>query len=104
MSDKNPIGDWLRLSTAISYLWAEAATVVGLRTWLLLTRQPDACDESVRMIIEKYRANVDLAKRFAESKSLSPASAAQMSVDHYGKIVTANRRRLTRSKSSRVSR
>ncbi len=96
MKDKTMIGDWIRLSTAASYLWVETASVIGLRSWLLLTGQPGAGNEAVRMVAEKYRANVDLALRFASSEPLSPSKAAQISVAHYGKIVTANRKRLSK--------
>jgi hypothetical protein len=96
------IEDWLRLSTATGFLSLETATVIGLRSWLLLTGQPGARDEAVRMIAEKYRANVDLALHFATSRPHSPMQAAQVSVDHYGKVVGANRKRLAlRRKSAR---
>ena len=65
MRNKTMSADLLRLSTAASYLWVETATVIGLRSWLLMTSQPGARDEAVRMIAEKYRANVDLALSFA---------------------------------------
>ena len=89
-----------RLSTAATYLWVETATVIGLRSWLLLTSQPGARDEAVRMIAEKYRANVDLALSFTASRPRNAMQAAQRSVSHYGKVVTANRKRLAKRRGS----
>ncbi len=92
--------DLLRLSTAATYLWFETATVIGLRSWLLLTRQPGARDEAVRMVAEKCRANVDLALSFSASRPQTALQAAQLSVSHYGKVVTANRKRLAKRRGS----
>ncbi len=69
---------------------------------MLMTSQPGARDEAVRMIAEKYRANVDLALSFATSRPLTAMQAAQRSVTHYGKVVTANRKRLAKRHTSKT--
>jgi len=86
--------DWLRLSTAAAFLSMESVAVVWLRGSLLLSRDPARRQEAVRMITEKFEANVELATKFATMGPRSPREAALLSVNHYGARVRANRKRL----------
>lgn len=86
--------DWLRLSTATTFLWMESVAVVWLRGALILSRDPTGRREAVRMVTEKFEANVELATKFATQAPRTPREAALLSVNHYGARVRANRKRL----------
>lgn len=89
-------GDWMKLAADSYWLWAEAMMVIGMRTTGMLTRRPGHEREAVRMVSEKLRANAELAGQLAMLGTLEPEKAAQRVVTHYGKRVTANRKRLSR--------
>jgi hypothetical protein len=94
MAKSKLIEDGFRLSAAATFLWADAAAVIWLRSWLLLSQGPGAREEALRMISEKFGANADLAVKFAHAVPLSPQEAAKLSLSHYGSRVRANRKRL----------
>lgn len=90
--------DWMKLASDSYWLWAESMMVIGMRTTGMLTRRPGHEREAVRMVAEKLRANAELAAQLTTLGTLAPEQAAQKVVTHYGKRVTANRKRLSRRK------
>jgi hypothetical protein len=101
MSKTDFLEDWLRLSSAATFLWADAAAVIWLRGSLFLARDPGSRDEAVRMIAEKFEGNANLAIKFATSAPRSPGQAAMLSINHYGSLVRANRKRLVDQRFAR---
>jgi hypothetical protein len=101
MSKTSLTEDWLRLSTGSLFLMVESAAVISLRSMLFLTRDPRGRDEAVRMVAEKFQANIDLAAKFATNGARSPSEAALLSVNHYGSLVRANRKRLLDQRMAR---
>ena len=91
-------GDWMKLANDSYWLWAESMMVIGMRTTGMLTGRRGHEREAVRMVAEKLRANAELGAQMATFGALSPEQAAQKIVTHYGKRVTANRKRLSRSR------
>ncbi|MCB2047853.1 MAG: hypothetical protein KDE32_06445 [Novosphingobium sp.] len=94
MRNKDVIEDWIRLSAAAGFLWLEAATVIWLRTSMLVTLRPGSRDEAIRMVAEKFKGNADLAMKFAAARPKSARQATRLSINHYGSLVRANRKRL----------
>ena len=94
MFKTNFVEDWLRLSTGSLFLLIESAAVISLRSMLFVTRDPRGGEEATRMITEKFQANIDLAAKFAANGTRTPQEAALLSVNHYGSLVRANRKRL----------
>ena len=95
---RNTSTDWLALAQDSYWLWAESMMVIGMRTTDILLHRPGHEREAVRMVTEKLRANAELATRLATAGALAPEQAMHKAVKHYGRRVTANRRRLGRRK------
>lgn len=86
--------DWSRLMFDASRLWAEAAVVLGLRSWRLMAGGTAAERELERMFSEKLAAGFELAGALAGARATSPEAAARKALGIYGKRVRGNRRRL----------
>jgi hypothetical protein len=94
MPRPNPAADWSRLMFDASQLWAEAGTVVALRSWRIMAGGPAARREFERMISEKVEAGSELTGALAGGRVRSPEAAARKALRIYGKHVRGNRRRL----------
>jgi hypothetical protein len=94
MPRPNPAADWSRLMFDASRLWAEAGTVLALRSWRLMAGGPAAQRELERMVGEKVEAGSELAGALAGGRVRSPQAAARKALTIYGKHVRGNRRRL----------
>jgi hypothetical protein len=94
MTRSNPIAEWSRLMVDATWLWADAATVIALRSWRLMAGGPAAERELERMVSEKAAAGVELAGAIARGRATSPAAATRTTRRGYGKRVRQNRRRL----------
>ena len=86
--------DWSRLMFDASRLWADAGTVIALRSWRMMAGGPAASLEAERMLSEKIDAGTELAGALAGGRIRSPEAAARKAMSVYGRKVRANRRRL----------
>lgn len=93
---RNSAIDWMALASDSYWLWLESAMVIGMRTADQLTQRPGYQREAVRMVSEKVRASADIAAALAASGPITGPEAVHRVVKHYGKRVSANRRRLAR--------
>jgi hypothetical protein len=89
-----PAADWSRIMTDASMLWAEAGTVMALRSWRVMTGGPAAQRELEQMVSEKVSAGLELASALACGRVTSPEAAARKALGIYGRHVRGNRRRL----------
>jgi hypothetical protein len=83
-------------------LGAEAWMVVGLRMMKLAAGGPLAAREAQRMVTEKAAAAIEAQVRSGAAlmRGASPQSAGRTAMTGYRRRVKANRRRLSRRKSS----
>lgn len=80
-------------------LGAEANAVVMLRLARFAMAGPFAHKEAQLMVTEKINAAVELQMRLLTGTlGLSPLSSAKKTINHYQRKVSANRKRLGRSK------
>ena len=86
--------DWSRLMFDASRLWADAGTVIALRSWRMMAGGPAASREAERMLSEKIDAGTELAGALMTGRLHSPEAAARKAMSVYGRKVRANRRRL----------
>ena len=77
-----------------SCLWADAGTVVALRSWRMMYGGPVAAREFERMVSEKVEAGFELAYALAGGRVRSPEAAAHEVLGIYRKRVREIRRRL----------
>ena len=94
MTRSNSTADWSRLMFDASRLWAEAGTVLALRSWRIMAGGPAAKRELERMVSEKVEAGTELAGALSGGRVRSPKAAARTALNVYGKRVRGNRRRL----------
>lgn len=94
MTRPNSSADWSRLMFDASRLWADAGTVVALRSWRVMAGGPAATRELERMLSEKVEAGFELAGVLAGGRVTSPEGAARKALGVYGKHVRQNRKRL----------
>ena len=94
MTRSSPAADWSRLMINGSRLWADAATVITLRTWRMMGGGPAAVRELQRMVSEKVETGVELTGAFAGGRIKTPEAAARKAMAVAGKRVRANRKRL----------
>lgn len=88
---------WPMVATQAWWLGVEASWVIWLRCARLAQGGAIADREAVRMVEEKWRAQVDLATALATgSFGSEPSRVAGRTIDHYRTRVRANRSRLTR--------
>jgi hypothetical protein len=86
--------DWTSLMFDATSLWAEASTVMALRSWRLMAGGAGAADEVEQMVSEKVAASFELAGALADGRVTSPEAAARKALGIYGRRVRDNRRRL----------
>ncbi len=86
--------DWSRLMFDASRLWADAGTVIALRSWRIMAGGPAAVREAQQMLSEKVDAGTELAGALAGGRIRSPEAAARKAMSVYGRKVRANRKRL----------
>lgn len=86
--------DWSRLMVDASRLWADAGTVVALRSWRMMAGGPTAQRELESCISEKVEAGWELAGALAGGGLKSPEAAARKALTIYGRHVRGNRKRL----------
>ena len=89
--------DWTRLMQESTCLYFESLLVMGIRTTDLITGQ-STIQENTLMVSEKIDAVADLGLRMAANPELNPAEAAHKAVTYYRRKVSANRRRLVKSR------
>jgi hypothetical protein len=94
MPRTNPSADWTKLMIDASRLWADAGTVVALRSWRMMGGGPAAARELERMVSEKVEAGFELAGALAGGRVRSAEAAARETLGVYGRRVRGNRRRL----------
>ena len=88
---------WPELAFKTWLLAGEASTVMWLRGMRLMMGGPLAHREAHRMVSEKIVANLGLMPALMLGGAfLTPERASARTLDHYGKSVRANRKRLTR--------
>ncbi|RVQ69462.1 hypothetical protein EKN06_04625 [Croceicoccus ponticola] len=95
---KKSAPDPLSLATSATMLWVESCYVIWARSWMIMAGGPGAAKESQRMVAEKVQASQELMMQAMTGSLGSGMVAAQRSVDHYGRKVSANRRRLAKTK------
>jgi hypothetical protein len=89
----NPMG----LAVEMWQLGFDAWQVIGWRSWRMMQGGAAARDESVRMVSEKWQANMELGlAAMAGEGGSTPEAQARTAVRHYQKRVTANRKRLSK--------
>ena len=94
MARNQPAADWSRLMFDASQLWADAGTVVALRSWRMMAGGATAQRELERMFSEKVEAGFELTGALAGGRVKTPEGAARKALSVYGKRVRGNRRRL----------
>jgi hypothetical protein len=94
MARSNPAAEWSQLMFGASRLWADASTVIALRTWKMMAGGPAAARELERAVGEKVEAGAELAGALAGGRVRTPKAAARKAVTVYGRKVRANRKRL----------
>ncbi|QNM84029.1 hypothetical protein H8M03_07065 [Sphingomonas sabuli] len=77
-----------------SRLWADAGTVIALRSWRIMAGGTDAACEFERMMSEKVDAAMELGAAFAGGRVTSPEGASRTAMQVFGRKVRANRKRL----------
>ena len=85
---------WTRLWVDTSFLMADAAAVIMMRSMRMMSGGRTASREAERMLSEKTQAGFELAGAFASGKMKTPEAAARKTVSVMGKRVRANRKRL----------
>ncbi|MBB4857501.1 hypothetical protein HNO88_000808 [Novosphingobium chloroacetimidivorans] len=88
---------WPIVAADAWFLGAEASWVIWLRCARLAQGGAPANREAMRMVEEKWHAQVDLAAALATGRfGTEPSQVAGRTIDHYRSRVSANRSRLTR--------
>ena len=85
---------WTRLWVDTSFLMADAAAVVMMRSLRMMSGGRTASREAERMLSEKVESGFELAGALASGKVRTPEAAARKAVTVMGKRVRANRKRL----------
>ena len=85
---------WTRLWVDTSFMMADAAAVMMMRTLRMMSGGRTASREAERALSEKTEAGFELAGAFAAGKMKTPQAAARKTVSVLGKRVRANRKRL----------
>lgn len=97
LPDARAAADAMKLATSAWWLWADSCFVIWSRSWMILSGAPGAQAESQRMVTEKIQASTELMMKAMTGSLGTGMVAAQRGVDHYGRKVGANRRRLGRA-------
>lgn len=85
---------WTRLWVDTSFMMADSAAVMVMRTMRMMSGGRVASREAERMLGEKAEAGFELAGAMASGKMKTPEAAARKTVSVLGKRVRANRKRL----------
>jgi len=85
---------WVRLWVDTSFMMADAAMVMTMRSWRIMHGGKAAQAETEKMLGEKVEAGFELVGAMASGKVKTPEGAARKALSVYGKRVRANRRRL----------
>ncbi len=85
---------WTTLWVDASFLMADAAAVMMLRSLRMMAGGAAASREAERMIGEKVEAGSELAGALASGRVRTPEAAARKAMSVAGKRVRANRKRL----------
>ena len=85
---------WAGLMVESSFLMADAAMVMGLRSWRMMLGGHAGTREAERMLGEKVEAGFELAGALASGRVRTPEAAARKALDVYGRRIRANRKRL----------
>jgi hypothetical protein len=85
---------WTRLWVDTSFLMADAAAVMMMRSMRMMAGGRAAGHEAERMLAEKVEAGFELAGALASGRVRNPEAAARKTVSVMGKRVRANRQRL----------
>jgi hypothetical protein len=100
MARTAPTADWTGIMLDASQLWADAGTVIALRSWRVMAGGAAAQRELEQMVSEKVAAGFELAGALAgavaSGRATSPEAAARKALGIYGRHVRGNRRRLGR--------
>jgi len=89
-------GEWPAIAADGYRMMADGAAVIWMRSLQMMTGGPAAVPEAVLMVSEKLQASTDLMMKFMTSPATSAEEAARRTVSHYGRKVTANRKRLSK--------
>jgi hypothetical protein len=95
MTRTHTTADWPRLMFDASWLWADAAVVVALRSWRMMAGGRPAEREVERMVGEKVEAGFELAGALAGGRVRTPEAATRKALGVYCKRVRENRKRLS---------
>lgn len=87
---------WFQLAGEAWWMWAEAASVIAMRSALIAFERPGHGREAQRMVTEKLAAAFSLSQRLARVPPVSPEQAMRLMLTVYSPRVAANRRRLAR--------
>lgn len=87
---------WLHMAEQAWWMWAEAASVIAMRSTMIAFERPGHAREAQRMVTEKFATAISLTQRLATMPPFSPEQAAHMVLSVYSPRVSANRRRLAR--------
>ena len=90
----DPAAQWPRLMTDAWLAWAEAGTVMALRSARLMAGGAAAEREARRMWSEKVEAGFEIAGALASGRVRTPEAAARKALSVARRRVRANRRRL----------
>jgi hypothetical protein len=85
---------WTRLWVDTSFLMADAAAVMMMRSIRMMSGGRIASREAERMLSEKIETGFELGGALAAGKMKTPQTAARKTVSVMGKRVRANRKRL----------
>jgi hypothetical protein len=94
ISGADAAAQWAHLWTRTSFLMADAAMVLAMRSWRMMLGGPGSVREGERMLSEKVEAGFELAGALASGRVKTPEAAARKAVSVYGKRIRANRKRL----------
>jgi len=87
--------NWFDIGMDAWDLAAESNMVIAMRIGSLAQGGPAAAEEAVRMVSEKFTANIALGCDLVSGKlGSSPEAIVSASIAHYSKSVGANRTRL----------
>ncbi|MFS0850544.1 hypothetical protein AB3M93_13910 [Novosphingobium panipatense] len=89
---RNPAADWMKLAHDSYWLGVESLTVIGLRTFDIMTGQGSERENRL-MVTEKVRAAATAGMMLAAGGG--SATSTGKAVRHYRRKVAANRKRLT---------
>ena len=94
MVNNNAVG-WTGVWLDSLVLSMDAATVIGLRLAKIALGGRAGSDEARLMVSEKISAGLELQAKLGSNMRFSPLRRSQDVLGHYGRVVRANRERLS---------